>query len=95
MFRRAFPAPVRTAELNSFTAQMSPAFTSKPAATIRCRASTPASNHVRAGSAATHACQPVTLISAIACICGPSARIAVAWLLRRTVLSAASGGTET
>ena len=73
---------------------MSPAPTSKPAASIRRRASTPASNQVPF-PAATQFAHPIVLISAIACICGPSALIFAASPVRSRVLSAASGGTDT
>ena len=60
---------------------------------MRRRASTPAA-YQELPVVATHAVQPVTLISASAWNAGPSARICEAWLARSCVLSAASGGTE-
>ena len=92
-FCRSLPEPTRTDDGNSFTAHVSPAETSKPAAAIRRRASTPASNQVELFWA-THLCQPAQLISASAWKFGPSARILAASPFRSVVLLAASGGTE-
>ena len=66
---------------------------SYPAAAIRRRASTPASNHVRP-VARTQFCQVAQWISAIAWKRGPSARMRHAWFGRGIVLSETSGGTE-
>src|SRR5512132_737867 len=57
-FWRAAPAPVRTAEDDSLTAQVSPAPMSKPCTAIRRRASTPASYQVLP-LAAIHRAQPL------------------------------------
>ena len=94
MFARAAPVPCRTADESSFSAQVSPAATSYPAAAIRRRASTPAA-YQSPPFEATHDVQPVTLISSSAWNRGPSARIRQAWSERGCVLSATSGGTET
>src|SRR4051812_42113170 len=56
--RRALPVPVRTADEDSLTIHVSPAATSKPCATIRRRASTPASYQL-APVFATHELQPL------------------------------------
>src|SRR5204863_8007907 len=57
-FFRALPVPVRTAEEDSFTAQVSPAATSNPCAAMRRRASTPASYQL-APVVETHELQPL------------------------------------
>src|SRR5215471_14866800 len=93
MFARAAPLPWRTADESSFSAHVSPAATSYPAAAIRRRASTPAA-YQSPPFAFTHAVQPVTLISASAWNDGPSARIRHASSARGCDLSAVSGGTE-
>ena len=98
MFWRLAPVPCRTAELSSFSAQMSPAAGSNPptlGSSIRCRARTPAPYHVRLESEATHAVHAGTLMSFIAWKFGPSARIKPAWTgPRGFVLSPAIGGIE-
>src|SRR5690348_5491151 len=93
MLARAAPVPRLTAELSSFTAQVSPFETSKPASAIRLRAATPASNHVEPFPA-THFVQAPKWISASAWKFGPSARISCACPERISVLSELSGGTE-
>ena len=92
MFARALPVPCRTAEESSFSAHVSPAATSYPAAAIRRRASRPASRH-ELPVEATQPVQPVTLISASAWNAGPSDRMRHASSARGWVLSP-TGGTE-
>ena len=91
---RLVPEPTRTADESSFTAQVSPAATSKPAAAILRRASTPAW-YQELPVLVTHPCQAVTFTSARAWMLAPSARIGPAVPERIWVLSAASGGTDT
>ena len=74
-------------------AQLSPTATSKPAAAILRRASTPAWYQVDP-VLATHFCHVVRWISASAWNAGPSARMRSAWPGRCRVLSATTGGTE-
>ena len=76
-FWRALPVPARTADESSFSAQVSPAPASNPAAAIRCLASTPASYHEPL-PATTQALQPFQLISSRAWKPAPSARICAA-----------------
>jgi len=57
-FRRAEPVFLRTADESSFSVQLSPAAVSNPAAAIRWRAASPASNQ-EPPPAATQALQPV------------------------------------
>src|SRR5206468_504400 len=91
---RALPVPLRTAEVSSLSAHESPFETSYPAAAMRARAVTPASNQV-APLFATHFVQVAKWISASAWKFGPRARIREAALGRGCVLSATSGGIET
>ena len=93
MFCRLAPVPTRTADDSSFTAQVSPAATSNPAAAILRRASTPAW-YQELPVLATQLPQAVKFTSARAWKPGPRARIVGADPLRICVLSAASGGTE-
>ena len=93
MLARAGPTPLVAVDGNSLTIQLSPSVTSKPAAAIRRRASTPASYQVEL-FAETQERQPPVLISARGWKFGPSARIRQAWSVRNAVLSAASGGIE-
>ena len=90
---RAVPLPCRTAEENSFTAQVSPRVTSKPAAVMFFLASTPAWYQVPPPSV-TQVPQADMLISARAWKFDPSARIRHASSDRSCVLLSASGGTE-
>ena len=94
MSLRLVPVPTRTADENSFTAHESPALTSKPAAVMRWRASTPAW-YQELPVLVTQPCHALTFTSASAWKFEPSARICPATPLRICVLSAASGGTET
>ena len=92
-FARWFPSFRRIADVTSLSAQVSPRVTSNPAAAILRRASTPAWYQV-APLLATHFCQVVRWISAIAWNAGPSARIRSACPGRCRVLSPTTGGTE-
>src|SRR4051812_40859991 len=94
MFCLLAPIPTRTAEESSLRAHASPAATSKPAAAIRLRASTPAAYQVLP-VLETHADHAVTFTSASAWKLGPSARIGPAEPPRICVLSDVSGGTLT
>ena len=90
--RRTAPAFWRTLEGTSFTAHVSPATMSYPAAAILRRNSRPASIHVLRLFDRTQVCQPVSCASAIAWKRGPSARIRHAWSGRGIVLFPASAG---
>src|SRR5438874_13715484 len=90
---RAVPLPCRTPEPNSFTAQVSPCVTSKPAAAMFFRASTPAW-YQEPPPSVTQLPQADMLISARALKFDPSARIQPAWSDRSCVLLSDSGGTE-
>src|SRR5438034_5614792 len=100
MFWRLGPVPWRTADVNSFTAQMSPALTSNPPTvgeSIRLRASTPASYQLPLPLAthSLHELAAVTLTSFTAWKFEPSARICGAWFgPRGFVLSPTIGGIE-
>ena len=79
--------------MSSFTAHESPAVTSKPAATMLRRASTPAWYQDDPVDA-THFCHVVRWISARAWNCGPRARMRVAWPGLARVFWPTTGGTE-
>ena len=91
---RALPSPRRTAEVSSFSIQLSPRVTSYPASAMRWRAVTPAV-YQDDPVLATQRLHVAKWISAMVWKFGPSARMRDAWSRRNVVLSATSGGTET
>ena len=84
---------VLTADVTSFSTQVSPFEKSYPATAMRSRAVTPAVYQLEP-VLATHFVHAAKLNSAMAWKLGPSARMSAAAFGRGFVLSATSGGTE-